>query len=182
MRSSVVLDGSGVGAFAGESFDHLALNRWLETRGCKKRRAHTTHTRTTTITIRAAQSGGSTESERWFQTANTIPTALLSWFSLSTPKIKRPHPHHLRLCLLPTARRQPRLRPASKLACELSTRFLRRGVQRLSLPTNFINDALVHRVVVLQRIEEEVRVGGTLTTNGPSDVHLAFAATKHATK
>lgn len=75
-----------------------------------------------------------------------------------------------------------RIHPASTLACELSTRVLRRGVQRPSLPTNFINNALVHRVIVLQRTEGQVRVVGTLTSNGPSDVHLAFASTKHATK
>ena len=34
MRSSVVLDCSGIRAFAGKRFDHPALNRWLEARVC----------------------------------------------------------------------------------------------------------------------------------------------------
>ena len=117
------------------------------------------------------------------QTAYTIPTVLFSCVSFSTPDIKTS-------CILTTyfdvCRQQledkPRIHPASILACELSTRVLRRGVQRLSLPTNFINNALVHRVIVLQRTEGQVRLVGTQTSNGPSDVHLAFAATKHPLK
>lgn len=70
--------------------------------------------------------------------------------------------------------------PASTLACERLTRFLRRGVQTLILPTNFINSVLLHRVVVLQRAlplaQNHVRVLAPLTSNGPSDVQLAFAA------
>ena len=117
------------------------------------------------------------------QTAYTIPTVLFSCVSFSTPDIKTS-------CILTmyfdVCRQQledkPRIHPASILACELSTRVLRRGVQRLSLPTNFINNALVHRVIVLQRTEGQVRLVGTQTSNGPSDVHLAFAATKHPLK
>ena len=49
----------------------------------------------------------------------------------------------------------------------------------LSLPTNLIHNVLVHRVVVVQRAEDQVRVRAMLTANGPPDVHLALAATKH---
>ena len=69
--------------------------------------------------------------------------------------------------------------PSSILACELYTRLLRRGVQRLCLPTNFVNNALVHRVVVVQHLEAQDRVLVLHAVNGPPDVPLAFAATKH---
>ena len=126
MRSSVVLDGSGVLVFTGKSFDHPALNRWLEARVCYE---------TTT--------------------AQKCSYHVLPYES-------------------------PPARIHSTHTSFLNTRMLTfhtRGVQRLSLATTFINKVLVHRMVVVQRLEDEVRVLAMLTFNGPSDVPLAFAAT-----
>ena len=103
MRSSVVPDCSGVRALAGKSFDHPALNRWLQARVCcepkttrKRQQIHAAQSVIMRNSVRCAPDRN-LQHERYCFRA----------FSSQHQRLIRPlRSYHVLPCVSPTARRQ----------------------------------------------------------------------------